>query len=125
MHLRTLFAAGAVATILFSAGAANAALTFIGSWRLNDGPADPAAASAQQIAAQLFGGDPGDYFISTAGESAGLVNHLAWYRFVDSSGLVIEHEGASTFSGQGISAYVSDTDIEDRLVNYAFKDSPG
>ena len=104
MTFRKLLAAGAAATILFSAGAANAAVIFIGSWQLNGGPANPTAASAQQIAAQLFGGDAADYFISTAGQQVGAINHLAWYRKVHSPGVVLTDEGVNSFLGAEISA---------------------
>jgi hypothetical protein len=125
MHFGKLLAAGAAATILFTAGAANAALVLIGSWQVNDGPSNPAAASAKQIAAQLFGGDPADYFISTVG---GNVNHLAYYGLVDfpGNGVVLTDDDVSSFSGfGGISAYVDDDSIEDGFVNYAFRDVKG
>jgi hypothetical protein len=125
MHFRTLLAASAAATLIFSAGAASAGVVFIGSWQVNDGPANPAAASAQEIAAQLFGGDPADYWISTAGEKANAINHLAYYGFVGKSGLVLDDEASKSFAGFGISAYVDDGSIEDRFVNYAFRDVPG
>jgi hypothetical protein len=125
MHFRKLAAAGAAATLLFSAGAADAALVFVGSWRLNAGPANPAPASAQQVAAKLFGGDPVDYFISTAGENVGAINELAFYGVIGSPGsVVIDGHASTSFSGQDISAYVGDASIEDRFVNYAFKDDP-
>jgi hypothetical protein len=128
MHFRKLLAAGAAATILFSAGAANAAIVFIGSWQANDGPSNAAAASAQQIAAQLFGGDPADYFISTAGKKVGDIDHQAWYGLVDfpGNGVVLTDENVNSFSGFGaISAYVDDDSIDDDRVNYAFKDVKG
>ncbi len=56
-------------------------LNFVGQWRVDDGPSFsdlPAALTGQEVAALLFGGEPGDYQISTAGPLVEDVNRRAW-----------------------------------------------
>lgn len=121
MQLGKLFAAGAAATILFSAGAADAAKVLVGSWRLTDGPAPSAALSAQEAAAQLFGGNAADYFISTDGQQ---INEEAYYVIIGLPGnLLVDSQSSKDFFGMDISAYAFDADLAvegDRFVNYAF-----
>jgi hypothetical protein len=123
MDYRKLLAAGAAATILFSAGAANAAKVLVGSWRLTDGPAPSAALSAQEAAAQLFGGNAADYFIST---EVAKINEEAWYVIVGMPGnVLVDSQGSKDFFGLDISAYAFDAVLaaeEDRFVNYAFRE---
>lgn len=121
MHLRTFLAAAGAATALFTAGAAHAALVFVGSWQVNDGPVDASPLSAREAAAQLFGGSALDYTISTAGSNASAIDSLAWYAILGLDGaVVVDGQDATSFSGFDISAYAFDPDIEDRFVNYAF-----
>ena len=54
MGIRKFLAAGAAATALFAAGAANAAIIFVGSWELNSG-VDDSPLTGQQAAALIFG----------------------------------------------------------------------
>jgi hypothetical protein len=127
MTFRTLLAAGAAATTLFAAGAANAAIVFVGSWLLNDGPAAMGPLSGQQAAAQLFGGDAADYLISTAGPKVSSINGQAWYLLVDlpSAGVVNDAQDATDFAGLDITAYGFEASLvpeESEFVNYAFKD---
>lgn len=129
MNFRMLTAGAVGALALFSAGAADAALVFVDSWRLTDGPATDKPLSAQEAAARLFGGDASDYVISTAGSAVAKINHQAWYVNFDFPGFaVIDGEGATQDSfGSGLSAYAFDADVAseaDRFINYAFRDEP-
>lgn len=127
MEIRKLIAAGAAAAAVFSAGAADAAVVFAGSWRLTDGPAGNSAASAQQIAAQLFGGDAADYSISIAGENVAAINHQAWYLIFNNPGAAfVSSETSTDFFGSPISAYGFDPELAKeagRFVNYAFRET--
>jgi hypothetical protein len=128
MEIRKLIAAGAAAITFFAAGAANAALVFAGSWRLTDGPVGSTSPlSAQQAAAQLFGGDAADYSISIAGDDVGDINNQAWYLIFDMPGSVfVGGESATDFFGFGISAYAFDAELAkdaNSFVNYAFRET--
>ena len=127
MQVRKLLAAGAAATTLFAAGAADAAIVFVGSWLLNEGEADGGALSGQQAAALIFGGDAADYSISTRGADASEINGRAWYLLVDfpGAGVFNDAQNATDFAGLDISAYGFDASLtpdQSRFVNYAFKD---
>ena len=124
MELRKLLAAGAAATTLFAAGAADAAIVFVGSWQLNAGADHTTVQSAQQVAAKLFGGDAADYLISSFSSDVGSIDEKAWYVPVGSPGdLTLDDQDATEFvPGVGLSAYADDPLIEDRWVNYAFRD---
>jgi hypothetical protein len=127
MEIRKLIAAGAAALTVFAAGATNAAVVFAGSWRLTDGPADSSTASAQQIAAQLFGGSAADYSISISGDDVADIDHQAWYLIFDIPGAVfVGGEDLTDFFGLGISPYAFDGELAkdaDRFVNYAFREA--
>ena len=124
MQLGKLLAAGAAATILFSAGAADAAKVFVGKWRLTDGPVPSSALSAQEAAAQLFGGNAADYFISTAGENAAAIDLQAHYVLIGLPGAqAITDQDAKDIAGFDISAYGFDAELaaeQDLFWNYAF-----
>lgn len=126
MDFRKLLAAGAAATIVFSAGAANAALVFVGKWRLTDGPAPTAVLSAQEAAAQLFGGNPADYSTSTAGQDVADIDNQAWYLVIGLDDTVlVSDQDAKDFQGLGLSAYGFDAGVAayaDRYWNYAFSE---
>jgi hypothetical protein len=68
--------------ILFGAiGMASAVPTFMGSWLVEEGPSWPQLPetyTGQEAAALLFGGSPGDYFISTIDSDPAHINHMAW-----------------------------------------------
>jgi hypothetical protein len=123
MHFRKLLAAGAAATTLFAAGAANAAIVFVGSWQVNSG-LSTAPLSGQQAAALIFGGDASDYMISTVSDQAADINFKALYGSTFFPGeVLLDDQAASEFApGVGMSAYIADPSIEARFVNYAFKD---
>ena len=123
MKLRNVLAAVTAGAALAAAGAAQAALVLVGSWGLNNGPTLDLATpmSAQQVAAQLFGGAPEDYVISTVDNSA---NALAWYAVLGFPGItsIAGHDGSNA-AGFDLSAYVYDPELvdeQDRFVNYAF-----
>ncbi|MDZ4370572.1 MAG: PEPxxWA-CTERM sorting domain-containing protein [Phenylobacterium sp.] len=126
MKLRNFLAAAVAGAALTVAGAAQAALVFVGSWDLNGGsPLDPATPmSAQQVAAQLFGGAPEDYVISTAGSSAANVDFQANYSVLGFPGTTfVEGQGVSNSFGFDLSAYVYDPELPTgQFVNYAFQD---
>ncbi|WP_293682110.1 PEPxxWA-CTERM sorting domain-containing protein [uncultured Phenylobacterium sp.] len=118
--------AGALGAIaLFGAGAADAALIYVGSWQLNGGSADGRALSAQQAAAQIFGGLPADYSISTAGDDPGDVDLLAFYSVLGSPGSIVVGDQSATVDGKDdLSAYTFDVALtrdQDQFVNYAFR----
>jgi len=121
MDFRKLLAAGAVATSLFAAGAANAAIVFVGSWSLNQG-LDDAPLSGQEAAALIFGGDPTDYMISTEGADVGQINSRAWYAYIGLPDTVgVDFQDVDNSLGYDVSAYVNDPSLGE-YVNYAFKD---
>ncbi len=66
-----------MAATTLTAGAANAALTFVGAWQVDQGPTwfgsppdGPLAYTGQEAAALLFGGNASDYSISTVSNQA-------------------------------------------------------
>jgi hypothetical protein len=73
---------------LMLAGQAIATPVFVGAWQVYndaapewtiDAPTGPLAYTAQEAAALLFGGSPGDYAISTVDDDPANIDHLAWY----------------------------------------------
>jgi hypothetical protein len=133
MDFRKLAAGAIGALALFSAGAADAALIFKGSWRLTDGPVGATTPySAREIAAQLFGGVASDYTISTLGKFAA-PNGQAHYMLLDFPGFhALNDQDAKEIAGFDTSAYAYDpvlaADVQaailvgnmDLFVNYAF-----
>lgn len=116
-----------------------ATYTFVGSWRVDDGPRwldQPPAYSGQEAAALLFGGLPGDYAISTLGPAPETVNRLAWYSIYGLAGgfqladtLDQSLEFGLYFDGafpanqlmtNPASAFVWDNAIGPQYTNYAF-----
>jgi hypothetical protein len=126
-------AAGSIAT------AADAAIIFVGSWRVDQGPSwldAPPAYSGQQAAALLFGGVASDYAISTIDSNPANIDNLAWVSvwlavsFPDCDGFpcgrkVSESAVTSTagfFANPGDeSAFVNDWAIGPDYTNYAFR----
>ena len=130
MAYRKIIAAVVATAATFCAGAASAALVFVGSWQLTDGPSGASLGlSGQEAAAQLFGGVAADYTISTAGAGVGDVDGQSWYLIFDIPGAaLIDSQSATDFFGLGISAYAFDPELSltaDRYTNYAFKESVG
>lgn len=121
MGIRKILAASVMAATTFVAGAANAALVFVGSWNVNDGLADSGPLSAQQAAAQLFGGTAADYSISTLGDDPLDVDFQAYYVVFGVPGATfLGAQDATSFFGFGLSAYAHDPELADRFINYAF-----
>ena len=112
---------------------------FVGSYQVDDGPnwqTNPTVYSAEEAAALIFGGNPGDYMISTVND----VNNITgtgWYSII---GVADGTEFAQDFSrdlgdaGYGtnwsfsdgpldISAYVDDNAIGPQYTNYVFADN--
>ena len=129
MKLKVLLAASVAALSLAAAGGANAALTFVGSWHVGDGPVwtdNPAVLTAQETAALLFGGVASDYSISTLGNDPNLVNFRAhvdgWGDGQYLTGDVAQNYSLDTgnpgyndpYGGPSYSAYVLDHSCFDR-----------
>jgi hypothetical protein len=109
--------------------------TYIGSWRVSDGPgwgSNPLVYTGQETAAYLFGGSAGDYAISTISSDPSQINFLTyldgWADAQYSSNpqpqdwkVDLGNPGYNDPGGSGsaYSAYVSDHAVN--AVNYAFK----
>lgn len=137
-------AAAAVATT----GTANAALTYVGSWEVDQGPSwysappdGPLAYTGQEAAALLFGGSAADYVISTVDADPADANGMAWYSVIGyvgnqgNGGSILADNYSSKYLGQyygptsgypyedpnaAASAYVSDNARGSTFINYAF-----
>ena len=133
--------AAVVSGVTLCAGAANAALVFVGSWRVDQGPAwdsaglnGPLAYTAQEAAALLFGGAAADYAISVGGPAPGDVDFQAWYSIIGQGiGIFAQdynnkslglYYGPASSHDDGVtgaaSAYVNDFAAGARFTNYAF-----
>ncbi len=127
--------------MLASAIPATAAWVFVGSWApYNDAapfwddpayyPTGPLAYTGQEAAALLFGGDPGDYAISTVGEDPGAIDFMAWYDVIGIGGgvyaqdyfhkyLGLYYGPPETYTGgEAASAFIRDNFVD--ALNYAF-----
>lgn len=127
MDFRKLAAGAAGALTLFSAGAADAALIFKGSWRVTDGLAgDTTPRSAQEAAAKLFGGSASDYTISTAGKNVGDIDFQAHYvLFGLGEGVTsVTDQDAKDIAGFDISAYAFDQKLADKVAAALLLDPP-
>src|SRR4051794_32607251 len=107
MLFRRVLAAAVAATALLSAGVADAAYVFAGSWRVDQGPAwdgsggnGPLAYSAQEAAALLFGGQASEYVISTAGKSFADADKVAWYSILGSGIGILDQDYSVKYLGQ-------------------------
>jgi hypothetical protein len=129
----------AAALAVAMAGPVAAAPTYVGSWRVDQGPSwtvVPASLTGQEAAALLFGGAPGDYAISTLGTDPGLIDNLSWVStwagacggpfpcgtkvaedFEQSTGGLYKAAGDT-------SAYVRDWAVGAQYTNYAFRIEP-
>lgn len=112
-----------------------AALTYVGSWEVDDGPSwtiVPPAYSGQEAAALLFGGSPSDYVISTVDSNPADVNDSAWVSTwggacggafpcgtVVAQNYVVSTGGFYASPGD-TSAYVDDWAVGSQYTNYAF-----
>ena len=85
MNIKSLVASAALAAVLATASAANAAYTFVGNWNVGDGPAwggNPLAYSGDGAAALLFGGSASDYVVSTVDNQVSNINNMAHYSVI-------------------------------------------
>ncbi len=127
--------------------AAAVTYTYVGSWAVADGPIWTAATtiplSAQQAAAQLFGGSAGDYAISTVGNNINTINFSAFVDGYDDPSHLLDPVaqdfvgvfGANYSAGAGnYSAYVFDHACGrfycaagggESAINYAFRVTDG
>jgi hypothetical protein len=131
---------------MLAAVPANAALVFVGQWQVDQGPdwlSGPLAYTGQEAAALLFGGNPGDYQISTAGPLASQINNLAWYSVIGvGGGWEFAQDYSNKYDGlfygptdgydccgqdylltNAASAYVTDNAVGSEFTNYAFIDN--
>ena len=100
--IKPTFFLGLVAGVLSAGAIASTSPLFAGSWNLYSGPYYaapelPPLYTGQQAAAALFGGNPGDYVISTAGRDVAAIDYLAWY---DESGFA-PHVFAQDYTHDG------------------------
>ncbi len=131
------FLLGAVALAAFAVpAAANAAVVFVGSWTVDQGPrwpTRPAALTGQEAAALLFGGSASDYVISTIDNTVANIDHLTWVSTWGGAcggsfpcgtkvaeNFKISPTGLYETPGDQ-SAYVGDWAIGPQFTNYAFK----
>ena len=84
------------AVIGFSANPAQALPTYVGSWRVSDGPSwsgtppnGPLAYTGQEAAALLFGGSASDYRISTVDSNPLNIDDKAYYDIIGYGGVNI------------------------------------
>jgi hypothetical protein len=125
--------------------AAHASPIFVGSWDVYDTnapdwygyePDGPLAYTAQEAAALLFGGSPGDYAISTVDDQVANINNLAWYDVIGWGGDIFAEDYSNKYLGQfygptdtyspgnpnnAASAYIRDNLFEGTAINYAFR----
>lgn len=135
MKTHQTVAATVIALAALGVGNANAAVTFVGSWEVDQGPSwtvVPPAYTGQEAAATLFGGSASEYLISTLDSNPADINNLAWVstwggacgggfpcgttvaqNYVVSTGGLYKSVGDT-------SAYVTDWAIGSQYTNYAF-----
>ena len=133
-----------VVTLPF-AGSTHAALIFVGAWDVADlqaplwddpFPRGPLAYTGQEAAAYLFGGNPGDYTISTVDDTVANINNMAWYDIIGFGGAIFAQDYFNKYLGLyygpgdsfdrtingAASAFVRDNLSQGVERNYAFKD---
>lgn len=125
--------------------AAHAVPLFVGSWDVYDAnapdwydsqPNGPLAYTAQEAAALLFGGNPGDYSISTIDDQIANINNMAWYDVIGYGGDILAEDYSNKYLGQyygptadfdfgnpnnPASAYIRDNLYEGTAINFAFR----
>lgn len=122
-------------SVLSASAIVSAAPLFAGSWNLFSGASYmdlPALYTGQDAAAVLFGGEAGDYVISTAGSDVADIDYMAWY---DVHGLGVQAFAQNYLSDAGLAGIYDTTGdasamVQDHLyqgsepypyVNYAFR----
>lgn len=149
MKLKSVLAAAAFAVAAAGAAtSANAAIVFVGSWEVDQGPDwgsappnGPLAYTGQEAAALLFGGNASDYVISTVDDQAADVNYSAWYSVIGvGGGFTFAQDYSNKYLGQyygptsgfnccgpdykdtnAASSYVADNATGPGFTNYAFR----
>jgi len=121
--------------VLSASAIASAAPLFVGSWNLFSGASYmdlPTLYTSQKAAAALFGGEAGDYVISTAGSKVADIDYMAWY---DLHGLGVQAFSQNYLADGGLAGIYDATGdasamVQDHLyqgsdpypyVNYAFR----
>lgn len=122
-------------TLAVASFAAHAVPTFVGSYKVNDGPnwtTNPAVYSATEAAALIFGGAASDYYISIVNSfDANTITHTAWYDgWGEHQGMIFDENykldvgapgyNAPAGTGTAHSAYVRDG-LGDQYVNYVWR----
>src|SRR2546421_2926505 len=122
------------AVALFVIGAAQVqAQTFVGSYRVDQGPfwtTAPPVYSGVDAAALLFGGAPSDYSTSTVDNNPANIDHLAWVSqiFVAGGHKVLENVKQGGTNGKydeagDFSAYVQDNAQGPTFTNFVFRNA--
>lgn len=127
MRFKALLAAS-----LFLSAAAEATPVYVGSWDLYSGQPwgsmTAPATTAQQVAAELFGGNASDYAISTVGIDPNAINHMAWLdqiyigvgQFAENYLVDSNNNGYYDVRGD-TSARVVDNGCCNQYINFAFR----
>lgn len=133
-----------IATAIAAAAPANAALVYVGSWQVDQGPSwvtQPLAYTGQEAAALLFGGTSGSYQISTVSSSTAQIDNQAWYSVIGAGAWAFAQNYSNKFEGtlygpvsgygccgsdfqftNAASAFVNDNAVGSSYTNYAFID---
>jgi hypothetical protein len=125
--------------------AAQAGPVYVGSWDVYDTnapnwygyePNGPLAYTAQEAAALLFGGNPGDYSISTVDDQIANINNMGWYDVIGWGGEIFAEDYSNKYLGQyygpttdyaplnpnnAASAYIRDNLFDGTAINFAFR----
>jgi autotransporter-associated beta strand protein len=124
-----------------------AAGAFVGQWQVDQGPTwntsppnGPLAYTGQEAAALLFGGNPGDYVISTVSNDPAQIDFMAWYSVIGFGSVAFAQDYSSKYLGQfygptvgypsgdvnaPASAYVNDNATGPDFTNFAFTPGAG
>lgn len=118
------------------AAPASAAVTYVGSWTVDQGPSwtvVPPAYTGQEAAALLFGGTAADYYISTIDNTVANIDRLSWVSTWGGAcggtfpcGTKVADTFAQSSAGLyatygDTSAYVNDWAVGSEYTNYAFR----
>lgn len=113
---------------------ASAGLMFVGSWSVHDGPGwapngSQPVGSALDAASTVFGGNAGDYSISTKGTDLNLIDNMAWYSIWGGPAAIFAEDYIADANGNGrydqpgdSSAWIRDWCGRGQCINYAFID---
>ena len=133
--MKRLYIAALLGAAALSPTSASAALVYVGSFQVGQGPAwqdNPTVMSAVDAAAHIFGGDASDYHVSSISAGVEDIDYKGWY---STWGVVGGQQYAESFkfdAGAGgyrypggyssaISAYVNDNAIGESYTTYVFR----